>query len=34
MPVVTVREKPNGLPIAMAASPTWTLRRVAERQRR
>ena len=34
MPVVTVRLKPNGLPIAMTGSPTCALRRVAERERR
>ena len=33
MPVVTVRERPNGLPIAIVGSPTFTSLGVAERER-
>ena len=33
MPLVTVRSRPNGLPIATTGSPTCDLRGVAERQR-
>ena len=32
-PVVSVRSRPNGLPIASVGSPTWTPRGVTERQR-
>ena len=33
MPLVSVRSSPNGLPIAEVGSPTWTVGRVAERER-
>ena len=32
-PVVSVRSRPNGLPIAIVGSPTCDVARVAERQR-
>ena len=33
MPLVTVRSRPNGLPIATTGSPTWTFDELPERQR-